>query len=78
MIKIELLSFAVGVLFALALVIVAETVYGKIFGNRKLREQAREIKRLQGIIHRKDELVRKSLKSMQDMENKNAKTTREN
>jgi hypothetical protein len=77
MIKIEILSFAVGVLFALALVIVAETVYGKIFGNRKLREQAREIKRLQGIIHRKDELVRKSLKSMQDMENKNAKTTRQ-
>ena len=76
--KIDLISFFFGVILTLAVIIVSEHFYGKFFGNRKQKELAREVKRLQGIIDKKDELVVKSLKAMQDEEVKNEGKGREN
>jgi hypothetical protein len=69
--QLDILSFAFGIIIALSTIIVVEKVYGMIFGNRKQRELAREVKRLQGIVQKKDELIKKSLKTMQDEEKKN-------
>ncbi len=66
--NIELFSFVFGVVIALAVVIVVEHIYGKIFGNRKLRELEREIGRLRRIVQKKDELIRKSLKEIEQRE----------
>ena len=67
---IDLLSFIFGVFLSLAVVIVVERIYGKIFGNRKLRELERETIRLRRIVQKKDELIKKSLREMQEKEKK--------
>ena len=69
--KIELLSFAFGIIITLATVIIFERIYGKLFGNKKLRELDREVVRLRKIIQKKDELIKKSLRDMKDKEKKN-------
>jgi len=74
--KIDLLSFFFGVVLSLAIVIIAENLYGKIFGNKKLRQLSREVKRLKAIVQKKDELIKKSLKTMQEKEAKNEGTDR--
>lgn len=66
--KIELLSFIFGVVITLAAVIIIEHIYGKIFGNRRLKQLQRETKRLKAIVQKKDELIRKSLQSIEDQE----------
>ena len=68
--QVDLISFGFGVLIALALIIVAEKVFGIVFGNKRLRELERENRRLQGIIQKKDELIRKSLKTIDAEEKK--------
>jgi hypothetical protein len=67
---IDLLSFIFGVFLSLAVVIVVERIYGKIFGNRKLRELERETIRLRRIVQKKDELIKKSLREIQEKEKK--------
>ncbi len=62
---IELFSFAAGVLLTLAAIIVFERLFGKLFGNRKLRNLEMEVKRQQKIIRKKDDLIKKSLQNMQ-------------
>lgn len=69
--QIHLLSFVFGIIIAVSVIIIIEFLYGKIFGNKKLREASREVRRLQAIIKKKDELVQKSLKEMQKIEDKN-------
>ena len=66
--QIELFSFGFGVVFTLAIVIILEAVWGKLFGNRKLRELERQVKRLTKVVQKKDELIKKSLQSMQKEE----------
>jgi len=66
--EIDLISFFFGVVLTLALVLVAERVYGRFFGNKELRKLRRENKRLQGIVRKKDELIKKSLKDMETRE----------
>ena len=66
--QIELFSFGFGVVFTLAIVIILEAVWGKLFGNRKLRELDRQVKRLTKVVQKKDELIKKSLQSMQKEE----------
>lgn len=66
--EIDLISFFFGVVLTLALVLVAERVYGRFFGNKELRRLRRENKRLQGIVRKKDELIKKSLKDMEKRE----------
>ncbi len=66
--NIELFSFIFGVVIALAVVIVVEHIYGKVFGNRKLRELQRENGRLRKVVQKKDELIRKSLKEIEERE----------
>lgn len=66
--EIDLISFFFGVVLTLALVLVAERVYGRFFGNKELRRLRRENKRLQGIVRKKDELIKKSLKDMETRE----------
>ena len=68
--QLEIISFSFGIVIALAVLIVIEKIYGKIFGNKRLRELQREVKRLQNIIQKKDELIKKSLKTIETMENK--------
>ncbi len=65
---IDLLSFFFGMVITLALVLVAERVYGRFFGNKELRQLRREVKRLRGIVRKKDELIKKSLKDMETRE----------
>ncbi len=69
--SIDIISFMFGVIIALAVIIIFEKVYGKLFGNRRLRELEREVRRLQGIIQKKDDLIKKSLKTIQSEEKKN-------
>jgi len=66
--EIDLFSFFFGVVITLALVLVAERVYGRFFGNKELRKLRREVKRLQGILRKKDELIKKSLKNIETRE----------
>lgn len=66
--KIELFSFIFGVLFTLAVVIIIEAVWGRLFGNRKIRELERQLKRLTKVVQKKDELIKKSLQSMEKEE----------
>ncbi len=68
--KIELLSFIFGVVIALAVVIIFEYLYGKIFGNRKIRQLQRRVRHLESVVQKKNELVKKSLRSMQQQEEK--------
>jgi hypothetical protein len=68
--QIHLLSFIFGVIIAVSVIIIIEFLYGKIFGNKRLREASREIRRLQAIVKKKDELIQKSLKEMQKIEDK--------
>ncbi|HNT64462.1 MAG TPA: hypothetical protein PKN04_01645 [bacterium] len=63
--RIELLSFLFGVLTTLAVIIVFERIWGRFFGNRRIRELEREANRLRQTIKRKDELIVKSLKSLE-------------
>ncbi len=65
---IDLISFFFGVVLALALVLVAERIYGRFFGNKELRQLRRELKRLQSIVRKKDELIKKSLKDLETRE----------
>ncbi|NIA30013.1 MAG: hypothetical protein GWP06_08905 [Actinobacteria bacterium] len=74
--RIDLLSFFFGVVLSLAIVIIAENLYGKIFGNKKLNRLNREVRRLKSIVQKKDELIKKSLKTMQEKEAKNEGTDR--
>ncbi|MBN2411997.1 hypothetical protein JXQ31_09925 [candidate division KSB1 bacterium] len=69
--NIDIISFLFGVIIALAVIIIFEKVYGKVFGNRRLRELEREVRRLQGINQKKDDLIKKSLKTIQSEEKKN-------
>ena len=73
--KIDLLSFFFGVILALAVVIVVEQFYGVIWGNRKLRQLKKEVMRLRGVLRKKDELIKKSLKAIQEREKKNEEET---
>jgi hypothetical protein len=67
--EIDLISFFFGVVLTLAIILVAERVYGRFFGNKELRKLRREVKRMQGILRKKDELIKKSLKDMETREN---------
>ena len=69
--KIELLSFVFGIIITLATVIILERVYGKIFGNKRLRELDHEVGRLRRIVQKKDELIKKSLRDIKEKEMKN-------
>ncbi len=69
--KIDVLSFFFGVVLSLAIVIIAENLYGRIFGNKKLRQLNREVRRLKAVVQKKDELIKRSLKTMQEKEEKN-------
>ncbi len=69
--QLDLFSFAFGIIIALSIIIVVEKVYGMIFGNKRQRELLREVKRLQSIVQKKDELIKKSLKTIQNEEKKN-------
>lgn len=66
--EIDLISFFFGVVLTLALILVAERVYGRFFGNKELRTLRREVKRLQGILRKKNELIKKSLKDIETRE----------
>ena len=71
--RIELFSFIFGMVMAMAIVIVVEYSFGKIFGNKKLRQLNREVKRLQAVIKKKDELIAKSLIEIQRAEVKDGR-----
>jgi len=71
--KIELFSFIFGIILTLAVVIIAEHIYGKFFGNRKLRELDREVKRLTKVLQKKDDLIRKSLHEIAEKEKQHDK-----
>ena len=71
--NIDIISFVFGVIITLAFVVVAEHIYGRFFGNRKLRELSREIRRLQGVAAKKDELMKKALKAFKDQEERDAR-----
>ena len=73
--KIDLISFIFGIIIAVSAFIIIEYVYGKIFGNKKLRELTREVKRLQAVVKKKDDLIQKSLKEMQKLEVKDEERT---
>lgn len=62
---IELFSFFAGVVLTLASVIVLEHLLGRLFGGKKLRNLEVEIRRQKKMLQKKDELIRKSLQSMQ-------------
>ncbi|MBN1466451.1 hypothetical protein JXA02_11855 [candidate division KSB1 bacterium] len=68
--KIELLSFVFGIIITLATVVIFERIYGKLFGNKRLRELEREIVRMRRIVQKKDELIKKSLRDMKEKEEK--------
>jgi hypothetical protein len=68
MMEIDLISFFFGMVLTLAVVLVAERVYGRFFGNRELRRLRRENKRLRGVVRKKDELIKKSLREMESRE----------
>lgn len=70
-VNIHLLSFVFGVVMTLAVVIIVERVYGKIFGDRKFRKLERENIRLRKVVQKKDELIKRSLKEIQEKEKKN-------
>jgi len=69
--QVDLFSFFFGVLIALAGVIVVEKLIGSIWGNKKTRELQREVRRLNAVLKKKDELIAKSLKEMKKVESKN-------
>jgi hypothetical protein len=71
--KIEIFSFLFGVLFALAAIITFERFFGILFGNRKIKKLEREVKRLKFVLKKKDELIKKSLKTFHDSELRNEK-----
>ena len=71
--NIDIISFVFGVIITLAFVVVSEHIYGRFFGNRKLRELSREIRRLQGVAAKKDELMKKALKAFKDQEERDAR-----
>jgi hypothetical protein len=62
--KIELFSFLSGVLIALAAMIVFEKVYGTIFGNRREKRLAKEVKHLKATIKKKDDFIKKSIQQL--------------
>ncbi len=66
--NIHLLSFVFGIVITLAVVIIVERVYGKLFGDRKLRKLERENFRLKKVVQKKDELIKRSLKEIQQKE----------
>ena len=76
--KIEIFSFLLGLLFALAAIITFERLFGIIFGNRKIKKLEREVKRLKFVLKKKDELIKKSLKTFHDSELKNERKAGEN
>jgi len=68
--KIDLVSFIFGAIIMLAIVVVVERIYGTIWGNRRLRQLKREVVKLKGILRKKDELIKKSLKAIEEAEKK--------
>ncbi len=68
--QLDVLSFVFGIVIAIAVLIIVEKIYGMIFGNKRLRELEREVRRLQGIIQKKDDLIKKSLKTIETEEKK--------
>jgi len=66
--KIELFSFLFGIIIAVATIIVIEHIYGKFFGNKKLKELQRQVKHLTKVVAKKDELIKKSLAEMAEKE----------
>ena len=69
--RIEITSFIFGVVICLAIIIVVEHIYGKLFGNKKLHRLEKEVRRLKKIVQKKDELIKKSLLEMQERERDN-------
>jgi hypothetical protein len=63
---IDLFSFVSGAVLTLAFVLLWEKIWGKLFGNRELRELRKRIQHLEGLIRRKDALIVKSLKSLEE------------
>ncbi len=76
--KIDIASFIFGIILTFACVIIFEKVWGRFWGPKRLRELEREVRRLQNVIVKKDELVRKSLLEMKDREEKNEKSNPKN
>ena len=66
--KIEIVSFIFGVVLTIAIVIIVEHIYGKLFGNKKLHHLEREVRRLNKVVIKKDQLIKKSLLDMQERE----------
>jgi CO dehydrogenase nickel-insertion accessory protein CooC1 len=66
--QIDLLSFFFGVLLALAGIIVVDKTIGSIWGNKKIRELQREVRRLNAVVKKKDEMIAKSLREMKKVE----------
>ena len=62
--NIDLFSFIFGAVIMLALVIVLDKLYATFWGSRKVRSLSKEVRRLRGLIRRKDKLIEKSLKEM--------------
>jgi hypothetical protein len=73
--QIDLMSFIFGIIIAVSAIIIIEYIYGKIFGNKRLRELNREVRRLRAVVKKKDELIQKSLKEMQKLEVKDEERT---
>ena len=69
--KIDLISFLCGVILTVAVLIVVERFFGAFWGNRKLRKLQKEVYRLQSLLRKKDDLIKKSLKELQKSETKN-------
>ena len=62
--QVDLLSFIFGAVLMLALVIVVDRIYAKFWGSKKIRTLTREVRRLNSIIKKKDDLINKSLREM--------------
>ena len=61
-------SFIFGIIIAIAVMIVGEYIFGKFFGQRKIKQLQREVNRLKRIVQKKDDLIRKSLKELEEKE----------
>ena len=62
--QIDLLSFIFGAVIAVAIMIIVDRIYTKFWGRKRSRELAREVRKLQAVIKKKNDLINKSLKEM--------------
>ena len=62
--QIDLLSFIFGAVIAVAIMIIVDRIYTKFWGSKRSRELAREVRKLQAVIKKKDDLINKSLQEM--------------